>query len=57
MTQNYLKKGEKGHIVKVIDDDKAIIYAYRICHGRVEEVINKNDFEVIKGKKTNHNFD
>ena len=52
----FFKKGERGHVVKVVDADNAIIYAYRICHGRVEEVVNKNDFEVIKGPKTNHNF-
>ena len=45
----FFKKGEKGHVVKVVDQDNAIIYTYRMFHGRVEEIVNKNDFEVIKG--------
>lgn len=52
----FFKKGEEGHVVKVIDADNAIIYAYRMFHGRVEELVNKNNFEVIKGHKTDHNI-
>ena len=52
----FFKKGERGHVVKVVDQDNAIIYTYRMFHGRVEEIVNKNDFEVIKDPKTNNNF-
>ena len=31
----YFQKDEEGNIVKVIDDDNAIIYTYRIGYGRV----------------------
>lgn len=52
----FFKKGEKGHVVKVIDADNAIIYMYRLFYGRVEEIVNKKDFEVIKGPKSRHDF-
>ena len=52
----FYKKGERGHIVKVIDENNAVIYTYRMRYGRVEEIVNKNNFEVIKGPKISHDF-
>ena len=52
----FYKKGERAHIVKVVDENNAIIYKYRMFHGRVEEIVNKNDFDVIKRPKISHDF-
>ena len=37
--------------------DLEIIYTQRIGYGRVEEIVNKKDFEVIEESKSEHDFE
>ena len=52
-TRNFIK-GERGHIVKVVDVDNALIYLYRWCVGKIEGIVNKSNLKILPSYDYEH---